>query len=154
MAGIMTMMSGCIGCEANNSAPPQALPQTPAENDNLQMRIDLEQEGVYQDYVSSLAAKDKISISHIFNSKLNRIIMRFDVAEIKKLSNGKYCFSYKLGLRVPFEMVRSGSRDKNLTQSIQYTEAGSNASLTIKPGEPVYLFDSTNIRVKLTLSER
>ena len=139
-------VTGCISIEGGHSANVDK--QVKNDNTNLCARIDVEKNGASICYCSSIVSRNTITISHAFQEKDNSgtIILAFTGNDIKQLSENSYSMNYKIGLKVP--MAVSSGKD---SRSFQYTEEGSSSTMNIKLGQPVYIYENTMFKVKLTL---
>ncbi len=151
-ATCLFLIAGCFSI-TDNAKQPEAYSKT--EDVNLFVKIDIEKNGVPLDYFSSIVSKDTIVISNIIQEKQENgsgtspIIFEFNGKKITKLSADSYSMDYKIGIKMP--ILVGNSKD---SKTVQYVDTGSNSSINIRLGQPVYIFENNTYKFKMTIDTK
>jgi len=151
----LTLVAGCISVVGGGSVPHDK--QTKADNVNLFVKIDIEKNGAVVDYTSSIVSKDNITLTHAFKIKpANEYEMAtmfgFTGKNIRKSSEDSYSMDYSVDLKFPVETASAGGGTVN--RSFQYMTDGCLSSITIKLGQPAYIYENNSYKVKLTIDNK
>lgn len=153
----IVLLSGCINVV--DATPHSGSKLSKTDNVNLLVKVDLEKNGAPLDSISSIVSKDNITLTHACRLKPENsaeiITLKFTGSNIRKLSDDSYSIDYKIGMSIPMKVAAtsaSESSNRNLMGGVQYCEAGSSSSISVKSGQPAYIYESNAYKVKLTVT--
>ena len=142
------LMAGCINILTATRQPGH----TQTENINLLVKIDVEKNGAPLDSLSSIAAKDKVTISNSCQDKQgDYITVQFCGSNIKKFSADSYSMDYRINLTVPTITISGKDAGGKDIKNTNYTVLGSDSSINMKSGQPACIFESNIYKVKMTV---
>ena len=154
----LMLFTGCISFVGGGSVV-QSDKQAKVENTNLFVKVDIEKNGSVVDYTSSIVYKDAITLTHTFNNKLAKecegtAVFEFVGKNIRKTSEDSYSMDYSIGLKVPVATTTTTSGGNTLNRSVQYMSEGSISSINIKLGQPVYIYENNEFKIKLMIDTK